>query len=330
MNLHTYWAIEQTTYDHGDYPFFLGVNDDNDVVIGKSNRHASLRVNGPNITILNNDGEITLHFVAGKTDDGKYTIRPLSEQNTSKYLYWFIWFGKKDHTELLWAILSLIKAGYTGDIVVLTDREKPFDLEAYPQIRFLNVVQQVKSKLNRVIMSRLNIFCVKPLIRDFVDVSVYDWMIYSDCDIVCTQPRIMTLFGSMTDKSAIYYSQDAGFPGLEGMVCAGTGILTEDEIEKNRNFSVNAGWIMIPCNEVGYSLLDAWSSMEASGDYDIDDQGCLYALLIRGSWNKIRALGAKCARMGYRDSPHHSESQIVHCYGHERYLQKELIKRIEI
>jgi hypothetical protein len=70
--------------------------------------------------------------------------------------------------------------------------------------------------------------------------------------------------------------------------------------------------------------------MEKAGYFDIDDQACLYALLIREAWPRRLALGIRAAWDGYSMKPMQSESQIIHYYGCERYLLDTMAKDMGI
>jgi hypothetical protein len=70
--------------------------------------------------------------------------------------------------------------------------------------------------------------------------------------------------------------------------------------------------------------------MEKSYDYEVDDQGCLYALLVRQKWPRKLAIGIRAAWDGYSMKPMQSESQIIHFYGCERYLQDIMAKELGV
>lgn len=320
-----YFSIQQKKYEHCEYPSFIGV-EGKDILLGKSDRYHYIDIKSEYIKILSKNGSITHEFLNGNSIDGKF-ITKVEPNNNNKYLLWFVWIGSSDITMLIQSIKSYILVGeYTGDIIVLTDLDySPNELNSFQQVRFLKI--NPKKRLGKIILNRLNIFCLKPLIHEYIDISKYDFIFYSDADILCVTPCIMPLLNSMNDKSVIWYSKDNGCVGNR-WACSGLGILTENEIVKNNNFSVNAGWFMVPNNDVGISFLNRWSEIQKQHDYEADDQGILYALFIREHINKKLAIGIVSAYNGYSWKPMQSESHIIHFYGHERYLQTIIYKEI--
>ena len=323
-----FFAIEPPSMDQGYYPTFLGV-EDGKVVVGKSDRHNTVEFDGNTITIRNNGGGITEVFVDGKAANGN-TIREVdTTKPAQKHLLWYVWIGSGNPSMLIKSITSyIVIGGFTGDIAVLSDRDTNFpELDKFPQVKFYKV--NAKQRFKKMLLTRLHIFCIKPLIGEYVDTSKYDWMVYSDADILCVQPHLTELFRSMDDKGFIYYSKDNGCLDHRSP-STGLGVVTEAEIKKHGTFSCNAGWIYLPCNDLGREVLRKWSAMEEAGEYEIDDQACLYTLLIRETWPRKLVLGVRAAWDGYSMSPQQSESQIVHFYGNERYLQDVMAKNLGI
>lgn len=306
-----FYVIEQPVYDHSEYPSFLGV-DGGIITNGRSDKYFSIETNSSSIIIRSKTGEVSETFSGGVSTSGK-TIR---EINTSKpypkYLLWFVWIGMTDATMLIKSIISYFKiGGYVGDVVVLTDMKKPVELNRFPTVRFITA--NAKQRLGKTTINKANIYCLKPMIVDYVDVHQYDWMVYSDADILCVKPSLMQLFQAMNDKSFIWYAKDVGTVARH-QKCQGFGILTDEELIKYKDFSVNAGWIHLPCNDLGLDVLHRWSEINRSRGYEWDDQGVLYSLLIRETWSKRLALGIKGWHDGLQFSPPHCESQLIHFY----------------
>lgn len=322
-----FFAIEPPSMDQGYYPTFLGV-EGKQIVVGKSDRHDTIEF-GEKTIIRSNKGNTTESFTNGKADNG-LTIREIdTAKPAQKHLLWYVWIGGGNPSMLIKSITSYITVGgFTGDIAVLSDRDTKFpELDKFPQVKFYKV--NAKARFGKMLLTRINIFCIKPLIGEYVDLSRYDWMIYSDADILAVQPHLTELFRSMDDKGFVYYSKDNGCLDHRSTPC-GLGVVTEEEIRLHGKFSCNAGWIYLPCNDLGLEVLRKWSAMERAGEYEVDDQACLYALLIRETWPRKLALGVRAAWDGYGMSPQQSESQIIHFYGNERYLQDVMAKTLGI
>lgn len=324
-----FFAIEPNFLCHRVQPFFISV-EGNEIVNGRSNRHSTIEFDGDIIIIKDDKNNTTMFFVGGVSRESGYTIREVNASTPDKkYLLWFLWIGRNTNMLAMSIISYITIGGFIGDVFVLSDQAKPGELDRFPNVKFIKV--ELKDIFGKEDLTVNEIHSIKPLIVNYVNVLQYDWMIFSDADILCVRPNIMELFKSMDDKSSIWYSSDIGFAGNRFYACAGGGILTHKEMTENRNFSLNSGWMMLPCNDLGIDVLRKWYSMIKDSGYSLDDQGCLYALMIREkTWNKRQSIGTKCAALGYEDTPTHSESQIIHFYCDHRPAFYTIAKELGI
>jgi len=316
-----FFAIERSLYAHHEYPIFFSELY-NEVVVGRSDRHWSIVTNDIQIAIKNKNGKVVHGFTNGVSTNGE-TIREITGESTKHHLLYYISFGSNEMVGK--SILSYVNiGGFVGDIVVLSDHEKPKELEWIPRLSFIKV--DLAKRFNKTPINRYNIFCCKSLITEYVDVSKYDFLIYSDSDVLATEACLMKLLQTM-EEPVLWYSKDTGKLSWR-TEAQGKGIVTDEEVNKYGEISVNAGWFMIPTNALGLEILSKWQEMVKSYNYEADDQGCLYALLIREKWNKKLALGIRSAYDGVSMQPPHSESQIIHCYSSERRCFNEICKEL--
>ena len=181
------------------------------------------------------------------------------------------------------SILSLLdNTNFSGDIVVLSDSIGiPDDiLLRTGRVNVIDIITHIPDLSNRKI-NRFNIFCLKPFIVDFVDMSKYKFCLYVDADVLFNMPTLDETLNYFASIGKIQISDNDGWVVSRRHHTTGSQILTEGEILSNGNFGVCAGVLGLPCNNLGISLLNDWKKLNIEGKFELDDQGNLTALLIR-------------------------------------------------
>jgi hypothetical protein len=196
------------------------------------------------------------------------------DESQEDFLIWFISFGEQNNKEMtFFSILSILHyTNYKGDIIVLSDQDQfttPID-----RVKFINVKD--KYPLN----NKFNIYCIKPKITDFIDITKYKYCLYMDSDILVNEPKFQELLYSWSESNKIMVIDNEGWKVHRNVASTGRNSLTEEEKEKYKDFEVCAGLFGVPGNEVGLNFLKLWDDIN-SLDYNADDQGNLYALLLR-------------------------------------------------
>lgn len=195
-----------------------------------------------------------------------------------KFLIWFVCFGTQYHKEMTFlSILSILHyTNYKGDIVVLSDTDH-FSSEL-PNVRIINISNEYQVK------NKFNVYCMKTKIHEYIDIEQYDFCLYLDSDILIRYENLQELFYYWSFSQKILLIDNEGCTVKKNIPNTGSQILTDEEKQKYSDFQVCAGMFGIPVNKNGIDFLNYWNNLNDL-NHDMDDQGNLYATLIRNNFN---------------------------------------------
>lgn len=181
------------------------------------------------------------------------------------------------------SILSILdNTNFSGDIVVLSDEKGiPSDINLRTsRVRTINILPHIP-ELSTKNLNKFNIFCIKPFISKVVDLKKYDFCMYVDADVLFKMPNLNEVMVFFKSIGKIQISDNDGWTVAKKQWSTGVQVLTEEEILKHKDFGVCAGIVGIPCNDLGLSFLKTWQDYNRRGDFELDDQGNLTAIMIR-------------------------------------------------
>ena len=205
-------------------------------------------------------------------------------ESVKKNLVWYISFGSYESKEMTKnSILSLLKWGnYKGDIIVLSDDTVLNDnLESrYPNIRVINVKENLSKIGFPPELGKFEIFCVKPIIYQYVDVKEYNYLLYLDSDTLITNKKINYLFDYWADIGKIQIQHNAHWNTSQSQPSTGSEVLTEEMKLNNKTLSLCAGVFGCPGNKFGEQFLKDWDAKNKEGNFRKDDQGNLFYIII--------------------------------------------------
>lgn len=206
-----------------------------------------------------------------------------------KSLIWYISFGSYYHKEATkLSVLSLIEWGkFTGDIVILTDQDSMNDdihLQ-YTNIRVINISNFLKQRIPSAdLTNKWNIFCLKPLIHHFVDISKYNYALYLDSDVLIPNEKINFLLQFYAVENKIQIQHNGEWNVTKNKGSTGSDVLTPEEKKKYWHLSLCAGVVGIPTNNIGLKFLKEWEKKNEEGNWTLDDQGNLFWVIINKFW----------------------------------------------
>lgn len=187
-------------------------------------------------------------------------------------------------------MLSIVQnTNFNGDLIVLTDTDElTSDINILaPQVKVVNIFKRF-SNLKDSIKSRFNIFCLKPLISQILDIKQYGYVLYVDCDVLINYPHFNELFGFWESCGHIQGSPNGKWNIGRNVCNTGSDVLTEDEKKQHASFGVCAGVVGFPGNELGENFCKDWWQYNTVRDFSLDDQGNLTALLVRKYLDKFK------------------------------------------
>lgn len=186
--------------------------------------------------------------------------------------------------------LSIVEwTNFGGDIIVLTDSDVlTSDLNLMTnRVQIINIFDKFPELKNKI-KDRFNIFCMKPLISQIINIKDYGYILYVDGDVLINYKNLNELMGFWASCGQIQISGNGRW-NVDRNVCnTGSDVLTPEEKIKHSNFGVCAGVVGFPGNELGESFCNDWWEYNKVKDFSLDDQGNLTALIIRKYWNKFK------------------------------------------
>lgn len=201
-----------------------------------------------------------------------------------KNLIYYISFGSYYYREMVkLSILSILdRTDFQGDIVVLSDHAGiPGDIEKInSRIRVIDVFKD-KPFLREYVSNKYNIFCIKSIINQIIDITQYNYILYLDGDTLLNIKNLDMIFNLWATQNIIQIASHDGWDIEKEKPSTGSQFLTKLEISKWRDLGFCAGIIGFPGNELGISLLNKWYEYNKTGNFELDDQGALTAILLR-------------------------------------------------
>jgi len=212
--------------------------------------------------------------------------------NATKYLIYTIAIGEKFHGLARMFVNSLLHTGkWKHDLIVLSDVES---IAGLPKTAKVISLQNLDWNLD--INLRFNgtwrpEICYKSIIKHYIDINRYKYLLYLDSDILINSHRLNMLVDKASDTGNICVMEDRISVKNNNRV-TGRYELSESEKIKWANVAINAGVVGFPGNDFGEEFLLNWESKRSNhpkGDF-FSDQATLYALLLRnyqGQWQYI-------------------------------------------
>ncbi len=245
----------------------------------------------------------------------------------SKNLIFYICFGGLYHREMTaMSILSIIdNTNFSGDIVILTD-EIGIN-HAHTKIRDrvcqINIFDK-KPELREVIKNKFNVYCIKAMIYEFINISNYQYILYLDADTIINIKDIESVMLYWKVLGKIQIATHEGWTVAKNRPSTGSQFLTDEEKERWSSLGFCAGVIGIPCNELGLEFLIKWNNLNSRFNYEFDDQGALTALLLRDFYDNYEICKFyNTDRWSFKDITHYHGNNKKNFWEHCKFLLKK-------
>lgn len=235
-----------------------------------------------------------------------------------KFLIWFVCFGNQLHKEMtFFSILSIINyTNYSGEIIVLSDTDQ-FTTNI-DRVKVINVKNKYKAE------NKFNIYCIKPKITDFVDITSYKFCLYLDSDVLINYKNFDQLMNFWGDCDQILLIDNEGWKVHREVASVGSKILTKEEKVKHKDFEVCAGIFGVPGNQKGLEFLKTWDDLNML-DPEADDQGNLYAILLRNNFDVKYCEQVNKDKWKFENITHYHSKYKDIFWMHCQYILKEFI-----
>lgn len=225
------------------------------------------------------------------------------------------------------SILSIMKwTNFNGDIVVLSDSDHLNDNidMLFPNVRVINILDDIKD-LSSEELTKFNIYCLKPLIKEYVDLDKYDFSLYLDSDILIKTEKLNEIFKFWSAIDKVQLLDNEGWNVEKWVPSTGSQILDSDERVKFAKFGVCAGAVGLP-KSVAKQFLSDWMELNKKGNYSLDDQGNLTALILRSSYNYDWIAFHNKNKWIANDITHYHSKWKSHFWQHSRFLLEKFFK----
>jgi hypothetical protein len=185
-------------------------------------------------------------------------------------------------SRLLPAWLDTIRrvGGFTGDVLVLCDRETPRLMGAH----FANVEPTIERWGLKTATN------CKPLIQHHAYLGIYDYLLYLDMDVLVNTARLVPMIETQALRGRLAAQRDVRLIGENRI---NTGMLTLTDDEKSRyghEHGACAGVVGVPTNATGREFLTDWLARNQEALFDGSDQSRLVQLFwrqYRGLWDYL-------------------------------------------
>lgn len=221
------------------------------------------------------------------------------------------------------SILSLkLNTNYTGEIVVLTDK---FGLPQPGGIKIEGVYEinvfKAFGHLEFLTKSKFGIYCIKSMIHKFIDVSSYSFILYLDSDVLVTRQNLNQLLSFWASCGTIQCADNEGWTVKKNVPSTGSEILTDEEKDKYHSYGFCAGVVGVPGGQFAFDFFERWWTINATGKFELDDQGNLTALILRNYLDKFEYIQyMNKNRSIMKDITHYHSNHKVSFWTHVRFL----------
>lgn len=203
---------------------------------------------------------------------------------SNKNLIYYVSYGDYYHREMVkFSILSILdRTDFIGDIIVLSDEEGiPMDVDFInKRVTVINIYDKFPELRNNIV-NRYNIFCIKSMINKVIDITQYNFVLYLDADTLLNFSNLNQLMNFWASCNVIQIANHEGWDISREKPSTGSQFLSREEIIKWKNHGFCAGVLGFPGNQLGIDLLSEWFELNKNGNFELDDQGALTAILLR-------------------------------------------------
>ena len=189
----------------------------------------------------------------------------------SKTLVYYSVIGNKYKKMLEMSIFSLRKCGYKDDVIILSDEDKIIDNNT-TMINSVDILKKYSPYITAKIM--------KAFIKEFVDISKYEYTMYFDADILFYK-NIDGFYKEMDDN--LFIVQYDRFTDIKSdSLVSGCEFLSKETRDKY-SLRINSGLVGQKFNK-DFCIFDLWKQTMTDKKFEFnDDQGALYATVVKKS-----------------------------------------------